>query len=215
MNMTKVGGNIRALRKMRKLSQAALAALCGWENASRISNYEKTPREPTLEDIEVLAKALQTLPGILAFEDCTQKSFLPHFTGLPILEWEQAVNWPNNKDEILASTKTKFLHANPAGTNRNCYALQVKDDAMVGSNQKQSFPKGSYIIINPDKKYKEDDFVIAKKENGKLIFRQYVTYSGDEFLTMFKTGITEPSIRINNSHVKISGVVIAHLDLLI
>lgn len=50
--------NLTALRKAHKLSQVELANLCGWDTQSRISNYENNVRTPDLDDIEVLAKAM-------------------------------------------------------------------------------------------------------------------------------------------------------------
>lgn len=50
--------NLASLRKERKLSQVDLASLCGWDTQSRISNYETNFRTPDLDDIEILAKAL-------------------------------------------------------------------------------------------------------------------------------------------------------------
>lgn len=48
--------------------QGDLAKLCGWDSGqSRIANYESGDREPTLNDIEKLARALGLPPEELAF----------------------------------------------------------------------------------------------------------------------------------------------------
>lgn len=41
------------------MSQAELAKACGWASQSRVANYEKDMREPSLMDIKSIAKALQ------------------------------------------------------------------------------------------------------------------------------------------------------------
>lgn len=41
------------------MSQAELARACGWASQSRVANYEKDVREPSLMDIDSLAKALK------------------------------------------------------------------------------------------------------------------------------------------------------------
>lgn len=46
------------------MSQAELARACGWASQSRVANYEKDMREPSLMDISALAKAM----GIDAFQ---------------------------------------------------------------------------------------------------------------------------------------------------
>lgn len=40
-------------------SQLKLAEACGWESASRIGNYEQDTREPSLEDLRLIAKAVE------------------------------------------------------------------------------------------------------------------------------------------------------------
>jgi transcriptional regulator with XRE-family HTH domain len=55
-----LGAAIKHVRKRAKLNQLALARACGWESQSRISNYEKDVREPTLADLSHIAKACRT-----------------------------------------------------------------------------------------------------------------------------------------------------------
>lgn len=56
--MKTLGSRIAHYRKRAGLSQEALAVACGWESASRISNYERDFREPTLDDIRHIATIL-------------------------------------------------------------------------------------------------------------------------------------------------------------
>ena len=64
-----IGGRLRKARKEAGLSQKELAKRMGWESESqsRISQYEKDKREPTLGDIAKLAKITGADPGQLAF----------------------------------------------------------------------------------------------------------------------------------------------------
>jgi SOS-response transcriptional repressor LexA len=212
--MNKVGRNIKFLRESQGLSQVQLAELCGWENPSRISNYENTGRQPSLEDIEVIARALHTIPANLAFEDCTQqKNIFRNFTGVPILDWQDVENWPHEKEKIFNTKKLDFLRAQSVNAGVNCYALRINDDSMMGRGGEHSFNIGSYIIIDPNKERKHKDFVIARKENGVIIFREYTNYSGDEYLGMLKGDVLDRSIRLT-SNIKIYGVVVAYLDIL-
>lgn len=56
--MNTLGSRIAHYRHLAGLSQAALAKACGWSSQSRVGNYEKDAREPSLADIDLLAKAL-------------------------------------------------------------------------------------------------------------------------------------------------------------
>ncbi|WP_235204877.1 XRE family transcriptional regulator [Pseudomonas syringae] len=53
-----LGQRIKRYRKEARLSQASLAKACGWDSQSRVGNYEKDTREPSLGDIQKIAKAL-------------------------------------------------------------------------------------------------------------------------------------------------------------
>ncbi|WP_147465750.1 helix-turn-helix domain-containing protein, partial [Pseudomonas syringae] len=60
-----LGQRLQRLRNAAGKSQAALAKLCGWSSQSRVGNYESGTREPTLGDIELMAKALGVPYGVL------------------------------------------------------------------------------------------------------------------------------------------------------
>lgn len=60
MNPQTLGQRIKAARMAAGLTtQARLAEACGWENASRVGNYEQDTREPSLEDLRRIAKAVE------------------------------------------------------------------------------------------------------------------------------------------------------------
>ncbi|MDH4569679.1 helix-turn-helix transcriptional regulator [Pseudomonas sp. BN414] len=64
--MNTLGSRIAHYRKLKGLSQQALANECGWESQSRIGNYERDTREPSFEDLKRIAKALEvTLNDLL------------------------------------------------------------------------------------------------------------------------------------------------------
>lgn len=50
------------------MSQADLSAACGWASQSRVGNYEAGLREPKIEDINKIAKALSIKPEQLLIE---------------------------------------------------------------------------------------------------------------------------------------------------
>lgn len=63
--MNTLGSRIAHFRKQLDISQGELAKACGWDSQSRIGNYEKDLREPTLGDIEKIAHALHRHPSEL------------------------------------------------------------------------------------------------------------------------------------------------------
>jgi len=70
--------NLKAIRKLRGLTQDALAAQCGWEHASRVTNYEsqsdkaRNRRSPSYDDLFILAEALK-VPVALLFSETPPK----------------------------------------------------------------------------------------------------------------------------------------------
>ncbi|MFC5695980.1 helix-turn-helix domain-containing protein [Pseudomonas sp. GCM10022186] len=64
--MNTLGSRIAHYRKLKGLSQQALANECGWESQSRIGNYERDSREPSFDDLRRIAKVLEvTLNDLL------------------------------------------------------------------------------------------------------------------------------------------------------
>jgi transcriptional regulator with XRE-family HTH domain len=67
-----VGDRIKAARQARDMTQGEVGIACGWsddpvEAQSRISNYERNKREPTLVDLAAIAAVLKVDPAELAF----------------------------------------------------------------------------------------------------------------------------------------------------
>lgn len=71
--MKTLGSRIKHYRKIRGLSQLALAKACGWESQSRIGNYEKDAREPSLDDVKKIAEALKVSQADLLFDGDSEK----------------------------------------------------------------------------------------------------------------------------------------------
>ncbi|BAN49096.1 helix-turn-helix domain-containing protein [Metapseudomonas resinovorans] len=64
--MNTLGSRIAHYRKLKGLSQQALANECQWESQSRIGNYERDTREPSFEDLKRIARVLEvTLNDLL------------------------------------------------------------------------------------------------------------------------------------------------------
>lgn len=185
-----------------------------------VRHYMNGTRAPSLEIFFQLMSVLDlqdtSVNEILGEEEGASLSEypLPMVANCPILSEKDAINWPENKSQVLGDKCFE-----PLGVKLilapNCYALQVKVDTMQASVGKHSFPKGSYIIIDPQKQHENNSFVVAKKEGSEqLIFRQYVKDDLDnEFLSIINENYKNRSINLEKN-IKICGVVVAHLDVI-
>jgi phage repressor protein C with HTH and peptisase S24 domain len=70
--MKTLGSRIAHYRTAAKMSQAALAKACGWASQSRVGNYERDTREPSLDDISQIAKVLGVDQGKLLMAATTR-----------------------------------------------------------------------------------------------------------------------------------------------
>jgi SOS-response transcriptional repressor LexA len=214
--MTRVGRNIRILRERLGLSQNKVAELCGWDSGSRVSNYENTPREPGLDDIVIIARVLNVSPATLAFDDFPiSKNFPdPKINGIPVLNWETASDWPANKKTITDNKDIDFI-GQQLILGVNCYALKIEDDLMMSRAEEHFFKEGSYIIVDPEKKPKDRNFVVAKGKSQKsLIFRQYRNDGYYEYLSLFKDNHPRKTMDLTPD-ITICGIVVAYFDLLL
>lgn len=56
--METLGERIARLRRAKKYTQHTFADACGWDSASRVGNYERDLREPSLADLRLMARIL-------------------------------------------------------------------------------------------------------------------------------------------------------------
>ena len=97
---------IKRRRKEAGLSQADLAAKCGWLNdeglgsQSRIGNYE-SGRAPKVDDLELIASALNSsVVELISRPNFTNNSTLPAKQRAELI-FEKLMNLPEDKSEAL------------------------------------------------------------------------------------------------------------------
>lgn len=215
--MTTIGQNIRNLRMQLGMSQKELARQCGWESNSRIANYEgagKTKREPTLSDIKRIAKVLKVSAASLAFDVFAAPGDfpVPVVKGLPLLKPEQIKNWPSNKENVAKENIT-FLH-NTLSFGLNCFIYELEDDSMFHFMLHEGFRKGKKVIVDPDREYEVNSFVIAKTKNGRLLFRKVTDEDYGLALSPLNNLGDFPKISLTED-ITILGVAVACLDVII
>ncbi|PTS84012.1 XRE family transcriptional regulator [Pseudomonas sp. HMWF032] len=187
--MNTLGSRIAHYRQLSGMSQAKLARACGWSSQSRIGNYEKDSREPTLADIELISKVLGIRPEqLMAHEPINEHSNLspalqPHRSAqaYPLISWvaageraESPDNYhPGDGEELIESTE----NAGATG-----YWLSVKGQSMK-SDGSPSFPDGIKILVKSEGfDVINGKFYIAKHRDGETTFKQYTRDAGTEYL---------------------------------
>jgi SOS-response transcriptional repressor LexA len=141
----------------------------------------------------------------------------PMMAGCPVLSWQNAFNWPENKSQIIKN-KSYEPFSRKIILDIDSYVLRIDDHDYESNTEPDApfFRKGSYIVIDPDKQHKNMDFVIVKKAgNPRLLLRRYIIEDdGYECLRVLKEKHINPIMDLTPD-VKICGVVVAHLDILI
>lgn len=138
---------LRALRTAAELTQEGLALKCGWNGQSRIANYEadpakskKTAREPEIDVLPVLARALGVPTGALVDDldfDAALHSAQPSRFVRADLE------------NILAAVGELIRYKKPvtAETFERAYAYVIKqrrDAKVIGLKEKRAGSDGAH-----------------------------------------------------------------------
>lgn len=216
-----LGQRLQRLRNAAGKSQAALAKLCGWSSQSRVGNYESGTREPTLGDIELMAKALGVPYGVLLIgEDFTaarrsisessnvgeveQPSRMYRY---PVLSWVAAGEWseavepyaPGGSDDHEVSD---YKAKGPA------FWLVVKGDSMTAPTA-PSIPEGSQILVDTRADVRPGKLVIAKLAgSNEATFKKLVEDGGIRYLKPLNPAY--PTVQYPDD-CKIIGVVVRSL----
>lgn len=179
---TGYGELIKAARKRNKLNQSQLSELCGWGySQGRISHYETETREPSLNDLVTIAKALglkhpnELLPEWFSPANQPDIEFgeYPNISEpLPLLEWADINNWVS---DVRATNEAKDFPASNPGA--KAFLCVVKSDAM-----EPEFMRGETLIIDPTITAKHDNFVIVRFNNGvEPMLRQLSVEGSDRY----------------------------------
>ncbi|KPX25524.1 S24 family peptidase [Pseudomonas amygdali pv. eriobotryae] len=199
-------------------SQAALAKLCGWSSQSRVGNYESGTREPTLGDIELMAKALGVPYGVLLIgEDFeASKAQIPEPSNVamiaqpermyryPVVSWVAAGDWseaiePGGSEEYEL---TDYKAKGPA------FWLKVKGDSMTAPTA-PSVPEGSLILVDTRADVRPGKLIIAKlADSNEATFKKLVEDGGIRYLKPLNPAY--PTVQCSDD-CKIIGVVVRSL----
>ncbi|EZO77601.1 hypothetical protein V558_01855 [Pseudomonas aeruginosa BWH057] len=189
--MNTLGSRIAHYRSLKGISQAKLAKACGWASQSRIGNYEKDTREPSLDDLELIAQVLDVTVAELIGSELTISGSLQNVEPAlqpsrgpqtyPLISWVAAGQRADSPDNFVPGVAEDWLpsteNAGPHG-----YWLLVKGPSMT-STTSPSFPDGTPILIRPEGfDLISGKFYIARHRDGETTFKQYIYDAGREYL---------------------------------
>ncbi|WP_239688966.1 LexA family protein [Pseudomonas citronellolis] len=188
-SMNTLGERIAHYRKLKGLSQAKLAKACGWGSQSRVGNYELDIREPSLDDLELIAKALDVSVGDLVgsvpvqqqqnVEMILQPSRSPQ--KYPVISWVAAGERADSPDNFVPGVADEWL-TSTENAGKEGYWLRVKGKSMT-SDTPPSFPEKTPILVRPEGfDLVSGKFYIARHKDGETTFKQYIYDAGKEYL---------------------------------
>jgi SOS-response transcriptional repressor LexA len=129
-----------------------------------VENPHHTSLQPLAEYFQITVEQLKGLEPITWLQPKTPDAM--GWMRIPLLSWEQATNWINTS-ELPTESEQLFTDA---VVGPKAYALKMKDSSM-----EPLFPRGTLLIIDPDKLPKDRSFVVATLKNyPEVIFRQLI-----------------------------------------
>ncbi|EPM68799.1 putative phage repressor [Pseudomonas syringae pv. theae ICMP 3923] len=201
--MNTLGQHIRKLRKEKGLSQQALAHACGWESQSRIGNYEKGTRQPSLQDIRKIADSLGvSFVDLVAFTDDNAqplvvklKDSAPRLTGkakegrVPVVGTAQLGN-EGYFDALDFPPGHGDGYLNIHSDDPDAYGLKVTGDSML-----PRIKNGEFVLIEPNKSYVSGDEVMVRTAAGRTMIKEYI-YLRDGMYRFDSVNAEHPPIHI-------------------
>ncbi|MCO7609382.1 XRE family transcriptional regulator [Pseudomonas chlororaphis] len=225
--MNTLGNRIKQLRKALGMSQQALAHACGWDSQSRIGNYEKGTRQPSLQDLETLASALNvSLPDLVAGRDRSELKLLPdHIQGRVRSEDRSAREYGRSSDKgqpvgsnigwaktgtvpVIGSAQLGaegYFEALPLGSGDGFLNIHSDDpDAyglkVTGDSLLPRIKNGEFVLVEPNKGFDSGDEVMVKTTSGKSMIKEFI-YLRDEMYRLDSINAEHATIHVPQKDV--------------
>ncbi|MBI5447339.1 MAG: helix-turn-helix domain-containing protein [Gammaproteobacteria bacterium] len=131
---------------------------------SQIANYFSVSISQLIGDVPLPP---DRLPG-------THQQSPQTWTQVPLLNWEQVLVWPKQRESIQAPV----MIGTDLTVSKNAFALRVKDTTMM-----PRFLEGMLLIADPEKPVHDRGFAILRQTGQKTaIFKQILKDSADTYL---------------------------------
>lgn len=108
----------------------------------------------------------------------------PQMALLPLISWVRAGDWDVANDYLQPGDAEGWYYC-PRPTSQSSYVLKVRGDSMTApSGAKRSYPEGSLIFVDPEKRAPVNgDRIIAKLEGSdEVTFKVYKNEDGRQWL---------------------------------
>lgn len=180
-DMKTLGARIAHYRNRAGMSQAGLAKACKWASQSRVGNYEKDTREPSLDDIALMADVLR-IPkewlllgegGQFDADDASNVEegppILSPYRAIPIVGTAQmgAEGYWYALDE---SDGVVDVPSRDPGA----YALRLKGDSMA-----PAIRSGWIAVCEPNGRLVPGEYVMIRLVDGECMLKELL-YANDE-----------------------------------
>lgn len=166
-------------RDIRTIDLARLTNLPQPTVQRMVTGYSPNPHLSSLIPIAEFFKiSIDQLRGIepIAWHNFKTTSHTG-LTKIPILSWQEVPDWNVAKQDFSMTTHTPgiFMEENPG---KYAFALYMQDSSMT-----PLFPKGTLLIIDPDKPVKDRSYaVVSIKNHPEPIFRQLLLDANKKYL---------------------------------
>lgn len=184
-NQPKISDILRQLMAEVGITEASLARKANIPQPTLHRILSGSTRAPRADSLSRLANffsiSISQLVGDAALPKDripgTHNSAVHTWITLPIIDWDQACQWPSFKNTLLADKWENWVTSD-ANVSENSFALRVKGEAMA-----PRFPDGTLLIIDPELKPDDQDYVIIRTGNQKTAsFKQLLLDGGDQYL---------------------------------
>ena len=219
--MKTLGERIKALRNQMGVNQKEFAEMCGrldsreraW-GQSRIGNYETNTREPSLEDIEIMAKALGITAAELAFSNAQFTQLIKSYK-YPLLSSIQAGRFTEVEHfNCIDDIEQYEMIASQIKASSNAFYLKI-----TGKSMTPRFNEGDMVLIDPDLTPTPGQFVAAINPDGEATFKQYKQLGSiDDYdrphFKLVPLNDSFPTLNSKEHKVQLIGVAIEHRQML-
>ncbi|HCO3755919.1 TPA: LexA family protein [Escherichia coli] len=175
-----IAARIKRLREEKGLSQKALAELCGWASQSRIGNYESGTRSVSVEDAEVIARALDVPTPELLFGDDYHGQYKPG-EKFPLISWVSAGAWCEAVEPYNTESVDEWYESD-CHVIGDAFWLRVQGDSMTAPTG-LSVPEGMLVLFDTGKEPVNGSLVVAKlTDANEATFKKLIIDGGSKYL---------------------------------
>jgi SOS-response transcriptional repressor LexA len=173
---------LQDLLRNEEINESELARRCGLKQPLlyRLSHGDNT--NPTINSLRPIANYFGVSISQLIGETPLPKALQTHKTNwalLPLIDFEQAITWPNNREQI----ECKLKIYTDIDVSDEAYALQVCDSTML-----PRFIEGTILVVDPNSQQKNRDFVIAQhQQHQQATFQQLLIEGCQRYLKPLNT----------------------------